>query len=250
MVVKLQAAPVPGFNNQSLIHIANKPWVTLLDGGATCSSIPEEMLEEIFNLTAVGVERGNYTWGSPECPIKCFEDFAGDPRTIEGLAKDKPIIVTHSVILRVKFVPIGASVGPMRAIRMKVLPRGASSFPGIILAAPTLAPAPGGLGLRTEPHAHVLQTLGVCLPRLEEEVEARFRKESVNVAFVVDSAAQIHLSPGAVALVPVRASRLFSGEVQAQDFPGSAVSLAAFGPVEGVESMLFLTNRSGLDVEL
>jgi hypothetical protein len=96
---------------------------------------PEEMLEEIFNLTAVGVERGNYTWGSPECPIKCFEDFAGDPRTIECLAKDKPIIVTHSVILRVKFVPIGASVGPMRAIRMKVLPRGASSFPGIILAA-------------------------------------------------------------------------------------------------------------------
>ena len=88
MVVKLHAAPVPGFNNQSLIHVANKPWVTLLDGGATCSSIPEEMLEEIFNLTAVGVERGNYTWGSPECPIKCFEDFAGDPRTIEGLAKD------------------------------------------------------------------------------------------------------------------------------------------------------------------
>ena len=104
--------------------------------------------------------------------------------------------------------------------------------------------------MRTEPHAHVLQTLGVCLPRLEEEVKARFRKESVNIAFVVDSAAQIHLSPGAVALVPVRASRLFSGEVQAQDFPGSAVSLAAFGPVEGVESMLFLTNRSGLDIDL
>ena len=128
LTVKLKSAPIPGFNNQSLIHIANKPWVTLLDGGATCSSIPEEMLEEVFNLTAMAVENKEYIWGSPECPIKCFEDFAVDPRNIE----DSPIVVTHSVVLRVKFIPVGASSGPMRAIRMKVLPSGASSLPGII----------------------------------------------------------------------------------------------------------------------
>ena len=64
LTVKLKSAPIPGFNNQSLIHIANKPWVTLLDGGATCSSIPEEMLEEVFNLTAMAVEKKEYTWGS------------------------------------------------------------------------------------------------------------------------------------------------------------------------------------------
>ena len=90
--MKLNAAPIPGFNNQSLVHVANKQWVTLLDGGATCSSIPEEMLEEVFNLTAMAVEKKGYTWGSPEGPINCFEDFEVNPRNIEGLAKDKPIV--------------------------------------------------------------------------------------------------------------------------------------------------------------
>ena len=93
---------------------------------------------------------------------------------------------------------------PCKHIRMKVLPRGATSFPGIILGAPCLAPAPAGLGLRTEAHGHVLQTLGVCLPRMEQEVEARLRQEQVQVNFLMD-APSVSLSPGATALVPVRA---------------------------------------------
>jgi hypothetical protein len=88
----------------------------------------------------------------------------------------------------------------------------------------------------------------VCLAW--REVEARFRKESVQIAFVMDTSAQVHLAPGAVAMVPVRASRLYSGELQVQDAPGSPVSLAAQGPVTGTESMLFSTNRSDFDVKL
>jgi hypothetical protein len=40
LVKVIPAAPRPGFNSQTLIHVAGKPWVALLDNGATCSSGP------------------------------------------------------------------------------------------------------------------------------------------------------------------------------------------------------------------
>jgi hypothetical protein len=233
-----------------LVHIAGRTCITLLDNGATTSSIPEELVADIYNRTAALVQNKVFGWEDQACPIKVFEDFSCDPRRIEGLAKDQPITVTHTVILRVMFVPIGAQTGPVRAIRMKVLPKGASSFPGIILSAPCLAPAPRGLGLRTEPHAHVLQSLGVCLPRLEEEVEASLHKEMVQVAFMVDTKEGIHLGPGDTALVPVRASRTFAGDLEVKPGGHWGIQLAAEGPVSETAAMLFITNTSGLGVDL
>ena len=197
--------------------------VALLDIGATTSSIPEELLATIYDRTCQMVADGVYAWHTPGCPIKSFEDFSTDPRRIEGFAKDQPIHVTHTVLLRVMFVPIGAHTGPVRTIRMKVLPKGTTSFPGIILAAPCLAPLPHGLGLRTEPHAHVLQALGVCLPRLEEEVESRLRGETIQVSFVSDGPT-IALTPGQTVLIPARASRTYRGDMFVCDSP-KALSL-------------------------
>ena len=133
---------------------------------------------------------------------------------------------------------------------MKILPKGASSFPGIILSAPCLAPGPKGLGLRTEPHAHVLQTLGVCLPRLEEEVEASRNKETVQLAFMLDSKEGLYLGPGETALVPVRASRTFAGDLEAKSGCHWGITLAAEGPVSETAAMLYITNASGLGIDL
>ena len=158
-------------------------------------------------------------------------------------------MVTHAAVVRMMFVPIGAEVGPRRSIRLKILPKGTTSFPGIILSAPVLAPAPVGLGLRTEKHAHVLQTLGVCLPRLEEVVETRLQQEQVQVSFMLDTD-QLHLEPGATALVPVRASTPYAGVRYADDHPLSEVTLAAVGPVTRTEAMLMISNTSPFSLEL
>ena len=133
------------------------------------------------------------------------------------------------------FVPIDANSGPLKDIRLKILPKGSTSFPGIILSAPCLAPAPLGLGLRTEKHAHVLTTLGICLPRMEEA-----RREQVQVNFLLDTA-QISLCPGATVLAPVRASLPYVGARYTLDHPDSLVQLAAIGPVSRSETSLFLT---------
>jgi hypothetical protein len=122
LVQALEKAPASGFNSQTLIHIAGRNCITLLDNGATTSSIPEELVADLYNRTAAMVQNKVLDWEDAACPIKCFEDFSADPRRIEGLAKDQPITVTHTVILRVMFVPIGALAGPVRAIRMKILP--------------------------------------------------------------------------------------------------------------------------------
>ena len=132
---------------------------------------------------------------------------------------------------------------------MKVLPRGSTSFPGIILGAPCLAPAPAGLGLRTEAHGHVLQTIGVCLPRMEEEVEAKLRQEQVQVNFLLD-APRLSLSAGETALVPVRGSKGYCGSRLVEDDPTAPVRLAEVGPIRSAVGMLFLFNHGPLDVEL
>ena len=245
LMVKLQHAPQSGYNAQTLLHVAGMPLRALLDHGATTSSIPEELLARIFDVTAEEVHEGKYSWTSPECPIKALEDFSHEPRRIEGLAKDRVIGVTHNAVLRVMFVPIGDTSGPVRCIRFKILPRGLSSFPSMILAAPTLAPK--GLGHEVKQYAHCFQSLGVCLPRLEEEIE-RGRKaasnDASNLAFICDSNAVICLMPGQSALVPVRASRAIPGPVLLLDPPDSGLRLAADGVVDDQpKQMLFVAKR-------
>ena len=142
LVEKLDQAPVAGCNSQTLVRIAGRACLTLLDSGATTSSIPEELVADIFNRISARIRNKEFEWQDLACPIRRFENYSRDPRKIEGLVKDRPISVTHNVILRVMFVPIGAQSGPVRAIRVKIVPKGTSFFPGIILSAPCLSPAP------------------------------------------------------------------------------------------------------------
>jgi len=195
LIRQIPAAPKAGFNNRTRLHVGSTTYVTLLDGGATSSSIPEEILEDIIDRTAAKVKEGQFDWNSKDCPIAFLERFCSGPKHIHGLARNQPIEVTHAVVLRVMFVPIGSSHGPIRKVRFQILPRGSSSFPGMILAAPCLAPAPLGLGLKTERDAHVLEALGVCLPRLDKEAAAKFEEHDVvQFAFEMDAATPLPLS--------------------------------------------------------
>ena len=189
LIREIASAPKAGFNNQTRLHAGSKAYVTLLDGGATGSSIPEEILEDIIDRTAAKVKEGQFGWKSKDCPIVILDKFCSGPKHIHGSARNQPIEVPHAVVLRVMFVPIGSSYSPIRKLRFQILPRGSSSFLGLILAAPCLVPAPLGLGFKTEHDAHVLEALGVCLPRLDKEAGAKFDKHDVvQFAFEMDAA--------------------------------------------------------------
>ena len=74
---------------QTRLHVGSKAYVTLLDGGATGSSIPEEILEDIIDRTAAKVKEGQFGWKSKDCPIACLERFCAGPRHIHGLARNQ-----------------------------------------------------------------------------------------------------------------------------------------------------------------
>ena len=109
MIRVLDEAPKPVYNCQTLVHIAGIPFPALLDTGATTSSIPEELFEKIFNKTMQLLSDGHCEEDAVTFPIRGVEDFSKDARRIEGLAKDRPILVTHAVVVRMMLVPIDAN---------------------------------------------------------------------------------------------------------------------------------------------
>ena len=89
-------------------------------------SVPEEVLAGIYERMAQDIAEGKYAFEDAACPIRVFEDSTHDPRKIDGLSRGRPIKVTHGVVLRFCFAPIGSTTGPVVAIRLRVLPRGSS----------------------------------------------------------------------------------------------------------------------------
>ena len=60
---------------------------------------------------------------------------------------------------------------------MKVLPRGSTCIPGVILGYPTLDKPPYGLGHRPTDHTHYFEEPGVHLPRAEIPRRIQMRRE-------------------------------------------------------------------------
>ena len=74
LVQVLGKAPLAGFNSQTLVHIAGRTCITLLDNGATTSSIPEELVADIYNRTAAMVQ--NSVWmGGRSLPHQGLRGF-------------------------------------------------------------------------------------------------------------------------------------------------------------------------------
>ena len=71
--------------------------------------------------------------------------------------------------LRDCFAPVTGKTGPSILVRAKVFEKGASEFQGLILGGRALdCEANGGLGFRPVAHGHVLETLGIVMPRVEQ----------------------------------------------------------------------------------
>ena len=142
--------------------------MALLDGGATCSALPEEVALVIIGYALKQVEAGTYTEGCRTYPLVRQQRLVKRPR-IDGVAAGAPIEITYTVVLRTEFVPTGADSGPTKDLYFKVFPKGTCQVPGVIIGFPVLDAEPYGLGWVTQPTMHFFSALRVSLPRLELE---------------------------------------------------------------------------------
>ena len=136
----------------------------LLDTGAAVNAVTEEFVVGLLNCAA----RRGATARDPEFPILQMEKWAQKEK-VSGVAKDTPVHLVGTVVLRVRLGAVGQRTAPEVPIRFKIVGAGTCDWHGFILGGRTLdTTTKGGLGLRATPDAHVLEGPGVVLPRCEE----------------------------------------------------------------------------------
>ena len=59
----------PGYCAQTILRIGGLDVMAILDGGATCSAAPEEVVLAIIGFALKQVERGKYTFNDPTYPV-------------------------------------------------------------------------------------------------------------------------------------------------------------------------------------
>ena len=161
-----ETARPPGYSAQTVLRFGGLEVVALLDSGATCSAIPEEVVVAIISNALKRVDEKVYSLQSPEYPIARIQRFIRRPR-IDGVAAMSPIEIRYALVLIAEFVPAGASSGPMKPLYFQVFPKGTCEVPGVIVGFPALDADPYGLGWTVNPTVHTFRSLQVSLPRLE-----------------------------------------------------------------------------------
>ena len=160
--VDLKTHPRPaGYAAQTRIHLADVTLPAILDSGASCSAIPEEIVCGIvscFMSTATDRD-SDESW-----PVRRIEKYT-HPTHVSGLGKDSSMVTRYAVVLRISLVGIGASWegAPFRDIYFKVLPLGTAQVPGCLIGFPALdSPqgAPGALGWKPMPDHHLCEGVG------------------------------------------------------------------------------------------
>ena len=163
-----------GYNAITRLLVGKRTVRFVVDTGATCSAIPEELACWLIAGVTEDVKKGVYSPQDPVYPICKIERYT-DVDEIRGIAKDQPLKCDFSMTLRCEFAPVGCDRGPMRDITFKVFPRGQCDFDGGILGLPVLDCKPFGLGHQLTPTGHFFRELQVTLPRLEAPSRTRMR---------------------------------------------------------------------------
>ena len=157
-----------GYQYKSVVKILDRKVETMLDGCAGANHVTEELVAGMLNRAAdlgIGPEDRRF-------PVIRFEKWAY-PEYVHGIAAGSPVPLKGAVVLRVTFLegidPESARDGPEVFVRCKVAARGTSDWHGLILGGRALDhPSRMGLGFRPGPDCHVLDTLGIKMPRCED----------------------------------------------------------------------------------
>ena len=162
-----------GYQYRTVVRVLDKKVETMLDGCAGSNHITEELVIGMLNRAAelnIGPEHKSF-------PVLRFEKWLY-PEYVHGIASGAPVPLKGAVVLRVRLLEgesaENARDGPEIFVRCKVAARGTSDWHGLILGGRALdCQAKMGLGFRPGPDAHVLDTLGIKVPRCEDSSHVR-----------------------------------------------------------------------------
>ena len=157
-----------GYQYKTVVKVLDRKVETMLDGCAGANHVTEELVAGMLNRAAdlgIGPEDRRF-------PVIRFEKWAY-PEYVHGIAAGSPVPLKGAVVLRVTLLegtsPENARDGPEVFVRCKVAARGTSDWHGLILGGRALDhPSCMGFGFRPGPDCHVLDTLGIKMPRCED----------------------------------------------------------------------------------
>ena len=177
LLPQVEARPrAAGYGAQTRLYVGRMAVPFLVDYGATCSAMSEELACLIISGSREDVAKGIYRPEDEVYPIATMERYENADRML-GVAKDAPMAIRYGLVLRCEFAAIGQDRGPIRQILFKILPKGFCDLEGGILGLPVLDCEPYGLGHRLTPVAHVFSALNVALPRTEASRRERYFRE-------------------------------------------------------------------------
>lgn len=285
-------APV-GYSAVTRVHMGRLCVPMLNDSGATCCCLPEETVILLLNHTMKMLEEGKISMDDYNYPIAQIYRYKQEAY-LKGAEAHGKMAVEFAISLNVEFIPEGSDYGPVKQIYFKIFKRGTSGIIGGVLGWPTLDHPhyPGGEGLGWVNHEdrHEYKTLGVSLPRLDDQKKAHYYQSLKRYAAsggclhsleeesckLIDASAaerlrasvilmnrmpeakmapiglgEVVLNPGERAVLPVEWSRASSLE-QCSTHPSAPAGLVVLpGPCSGSETMsIVVENESSLPLTI
>ena len=115
-----QKAPrPPGYCAQTRLRFGEVDVTSLLDYGATCNAMPEEIA-----LAIISQGLKSYTdHAHRDYPVVSLHSYRST-REMDGVVAGKPLVIKYGIVLRAQFVGVGAETGPTRDLYFNVLPKG------------------------------------------------------------------------------------------------------------------------------
>ena len=127
-----------GYCAQTQLSFGGLSVPALLDYGATCSAIPEEVAVAIMCHAWEMLDTGVCT--EEEQPVRRLQRITRKPK-VDGIAVGAGIEIGYAVVLRAEFVPCGGVKGPKKDLYFKVFPTGRCQVPRLnwrVLAEPAV----------------------------------------------------------------------------------------------------------------
>ena len=151
-----------GYQYRTVVQVLDKKVETMLDGCAGANHITEELLMGMLNRAAeLGIGTNDRRF-----PVVCLEKWV-HPEFVHGIAFGAPVPLKGAAVLWVTLLKGKTSEtarpGPEIFVRCKIAAH------GLILDCAGRM----GLGFKPGPETHVLDTLGVQIPRCEDLTRTR-----------------------------------------------------------------------------
>ena len=258
-----------GYQYKTITKILGVGVETMLDGCAGSNHVTEELVVSILNRAAsLGL-----TPEDPKFPVVQFEKWVYQ-EFVHGIASGSPVPLKGAVVLRVRLQegvdPNRCRDGPEIFLRCKIAARGTSDWHGLIIGGRALdCEARRGLGFRPGPSAHILDALGLLMPRCEdlsaERKDRAYAFESTLSAvdgglvgafepevcsnrtlLYYDGEEPVTLEPGEGALIPVESGfRIAEVSVVEAALPieGSVEAVPGVWPTGASQGMLLVAAR-------